>query len=66
MRHSTAQKAPDDLLSPTGRPGAVKRTLKVVLILVLISVALAGAAWLAGRSMSNNEYSRLRRVTTTP
>ena len=66
MRPPAAQKAPEDLLSPTGRPGAVRRTLKVVLILVLISLAIAGAAWLAGRAMSNNDYARLRRVTATP
>ena len=65
MRQQTAPKAPEDLLSATARPSALRRTLRIVFILVLISLVISGAAWLAGRAMSHNDFSRMRRVTTT-
>jgi hypothetical protein len=38
-----------DLLSATGKPGAPRRMLKVVIALVALSAAIAGAAWVAGQ-----------------
>lgn len=59
MRNEPAQ----DLLSPTARPGAFGRGMKIVVILVAISFVIAGAAWFRGRYLSPGPTPRTTTVT---
>ena len=51
-----------DLLSPTSRPSAVRRTFRVLAVLLLITAAIAVAAYVRGRALSPTDG--LPRVTT--
>ena len=53
-----------DLLSPTSRPSAVRRTLKTLAILFLITAAIAVAAYVRGTFLSPTNGAP-RTVTTT-
>jgi hypothetical protein len=50
MRNEPAFKhETEDLLSPTGKPGAAKRLLKIVIALFILASLIAGVAWLVGQ-----------------
>jgi len=63
MRHQTAHD--QDLLSPTSRPSAVRRTLKTLAILFLITAAIAFAAYVRGRFLSPSDGMRQTAAETT-